>query len=148
MSFPINPNRGFVQGFVSGPEQAKPAQSRIVVLRAVSKANYLTFKGRKVHAAGFVDDTEHYGKGASDLASILRELSLGSLATGIGFSWPKFTAFASDWDKAVLTIGDPFTPSGIRASGWDIWNGGIVNAIIPRAQIDTIEKLIGKRSTI
>ena len=48
----------------------------------------------------------------------------------------------------MLTIGDPFTPSGIRASGWDIWNGGTVNAIILRAQIDTIEKLLRKRGTI
>ena len=94
---------------------------------------------------GFVDDTEHYGKGALDLASILRELSLGSIATGIGYAWPKFIAFASDWDKAVDVVGHPFTPSGIHASGWDIWNGGTLTAVVPRAQIDTIKKLIGKR---
>ena len=39
---PINPNRGFVQGSVSGPGQAKRAQSQILALRAVSKAHYLT----------------------------------------------------------------------------------------------------------
>ena len=76
---PIFPNRGFVQGSVSGPEQAKPAQSPILSIRAVSKAFYTTFRGRRVHAAGFVDDTEHYGSGAFDLAIIMRELSLGSI---------------------------------------------------------------------
>ena len=140
----ITPNMGFVQGSVSGSEQAKPAQSQILALRAVSKAFYLTSKGRKVHAAGFVDDTEHYGKGALDLASILRELSLGSIATGIGYAWPKFSAFASDWDKAVDVVGHPFTPSGIHASGWDIWKGGTLTAVVPRAKMDTIEKLFGK----
>ena len=108
-------------------------------------AFYLTYRGRKVHAAGFVDDTEHYGGGALELATILRELSLGSIATGIGFDWSKFTAFATDWDKAIDSVGYPFTPSGIHATGWDIWNGGIVNAVVPRAQLDTIEKLLGKR---
>ena len=80
---PVTPNRGFVQGSVSGPEQAKPAQSPILSLRAVSKACYRTFHGREVRAAGFVDDTEHYGNGAAALASIMRELSVGSVATGI-----------------------------------------------------------------
>ena len=88
--------QGFVQGSVFGPEQAKPAQSSILALRAVSKAFYIKFHGRKVHAAGFVDNTEHYGSGSSDLAIIMHELSLGSIATGIGFAWPKFTAFATD----------------------------------------------------
>ena len=58
--FLIVPNKGFVQGSVSGPEQAKPAQSLILSIRAVIKAFYTTFRGRKVHAAGFADDTEHY----------------------------------------------------------------------------------------
>ena len=48
---PITPNRGFIQSSVSGSEQAKPAQSPILALRAVSKVFYLTYKGRKVHAA-------------------------------------------------------------------------------------------------
>ena len=145
LSSPITPNRGFVQGSVSGSEQAKPAQSPILALRAVSKAFYITYRDRKVHAAGFVDDTEHYGGGARDLASILRELSLGSIATGIGFAWPKFTAFASDWDKAVELVGHPFMPSGIHASGWTIWNRGILNAVVSKAYIDNIEKLTGKK---
>ena len=73
-----------------------------------------------MHAAGFVDDTEHYGGGAFDLAIIMRELSLGSIATRIGFAWLKFTAFATDWNDAIGTIGYPFSPAGIHASGWDI----------------------------
>ena len=145
---PITPNKGFVQGSVSGPEQAKPAQSPILALRAVSKACYRTVHGREVRAAGFVDDTEHYGDGAASVASIMRELSLGSIATGIGFAWSKFTAFVTDWDKAVRSIGHPFLPTGIHASGWDIWNGGVVHAVVPRAHLDTIEKLLGKRGTI
>ena len=99
----------FVEGSVSGAEQAKLAQSIILAVRAVSKAFYTTFRGRKVHAAGFVDDTEHYGSGAPDLAIIMRELSLGSVATGIGCAWPKFTAFATNWNKAVSAIGFPFS---------------------------------------
>ena len=63
LSTPIVPNRGFVQGSVSGPDQAKPAQSPILALRAVSKTFYRTYHGRGVRAAGFVDDTEHYGGG-------------------------------------------------------------------------------------
>ena len=145
---PITPNRWFVQASVSGPEQAKPAQSYILGLRAVSQACYRTFHGREVRAAGFVDDTEHCGTGAPALASIMRELSIGSIATGIGFALSKFAAFLTDWDKAVQSIGHPFLPTGIHVSGWDIWNGGVVHSVVPRAHLDTIEKLFGKRGTI
>ena len=41
---PIVPNMGFVKGSVSGPEQAKPAQSHILSIRAVSKAFYTRFR--------------------------------------------------------------------------------------------------------
>ena len=75
-----------VQGSVSGPEQAKPAQSPILGLRAASKACYLTSRGREVRAAGFVDDTQHYGSGGFHLCTIMGELSRGSIAIGIGFS--------------------------------------------------------------
>ena len=90
---------------MSGPEQAKPAQSPILSIRAVSKAFYITFRGRRVHAAGFVDDTEHYGSGSHDLAIIMRKLSLGSLAIGIGYAWPEATAFATGWNEAISFIG-------------------------------------------
>ena len=69
---PIIPNRGLVEGSVSGSEQAKPSQSRILSIRAVSNAFHTTFRLRKVHAAGFVDDTERYESGAHDLAIIMR----------------------------------------------------------------------------
>ena len=65
---------------------------------------------------GFVDDTEHYGSGARDRAIIMRELSLGSVATGIGYTWPKFTAFATDWNDAIDSIGPHFSPHGIQAT--------------------------------
>ena len=45
LSPPINPNRGFVYGFVFGPEQAKRAQSPILALRAASKAPLPYFQG-------------------------------------------------------------------------------------------------------
>ena len=75
----------------------------------------------------------------------MRTLSLVSIATGIGFAWPKFIAFATDWDEAISLIGPPFSHNGIQATGSDIWNGGTVNAVVPRAHVDTVEKLLGKR---
>ena len=71
---------------MSGPEQTKPAQSPILSIRAVSKAFYTTFHGRRIYAAGFVDDTAHYGKGINDILKIEEELGFGSIATGIGFA--------------------------------------------------------------
>lgn len=63
-------------------------------------------------------------------------------------TWPKFTAFATDWNDAISSIGLPFSPDGIQATGWNIWKGGIVSAVVPRAQADTISKLLGKRGSI
>ena len=80
------PDRGFVHGFRSAVEQSKLAQSLIINLRANSLAFYVTDGGIEVHAAGYVDDTEHYGKGINDLVIIMEELGLGSIATGIGFA--------------------------------------------------------------
>ena len=145
---PLVPTRGMVQGSVSGPEQAKPAQSPILALRAASKACYRTSRGREVRAAGFVDDTQHYGSGGSHLCTIMGELSRGSIATGIGFSWGKFTAYSSDWEDALLNIGFPFTAKGIYVSGWDIWNGQVMESFVPRSFADSLEKLLGKRGTI
>ena len=100
-------------------------------MRAISKAFYITFHGRRVHAAGFVDETEYYGSGSRDLATIMRELSLGSVATGITNTWPKFMAFATDWNKTISSTGPSFSPDGIHVVGWDIWKGGMVNAVVP-----------------
>ena len=145
---PLVPTRGMVQGSVSGPEQAKPAQSPILSLRASSNAYYLTNRGREVRAVGFVDDTQHYGSGGSHLCSIMDELSRGSIAIGIGFSWKTFTAYSSDWEDVLHTIGLPFTADGIYVSGWDIWNGQAMKSFVPRSLADTPEKLLGKRGTI
>ena len=145
---PVIPTTGFEQRSVSGPEQARPAQSPILALRASSKACYQTIHGREVRSAGFVDDTEHYGGGSSHLNLIMSELSCGSIATGIGYAWRKFTAYASDWDEAVPSIGLPFTPNGSHVSGWDIWKGCVIQSFVPRAYSDTVEKLLGKRGTI
>ena len=64
----VVPDTGYVQGSRGASEQSKPAQSPILNLRANSSACYITFGGIEVYAAGFVDDTEHYGKGINDLA--------------------------------------------------------------------------------
>ena len=82
----IIPDRGFLHGFRSAVEQSKLAQSLILNLRANSVAFYVTDGGIEVHAAGYVDDTNHYGKGINDLVIIMEELGLGSIATGIGFA--------------------------------------------------------------
>ena len=76
------------------------------------------------------------------------ELSRGSIATGIGFSWSKFTAYSSDWEDALRNIGFPFTAKGIYVSGWDIWNGQVMESFVPRSFADSLEKLLGKRGAI
>ena len=74
----------------------------------------------------------------------MRELSLGSIATGIGYAWPKFSAFAKDLNEAISLIGPPFSHNGIHATGLDIWNGGTFNAVVLRAHVHTVEQLFGK----
>ena len=59
---PITPNRGFVQGSVSGSEQAKPVESPILALRAVSKAFHFTYKGRKFMQRGLSTTRNTMGK--------------------------------------------------------------------------------------
>ena len=148
---PIVVNRGFPQGSVSGPEASKPAQEPILRMRRTSPAQYVTSAGRRVACAGYVDDAEHYGSGAADLPTIVAELGLGSVATGIGFAWPKFSAYASDWDDFLASpasLGSGMTVTDIAAEGWDIWRGGAAPGRIPRALSDTVEKLLGKRGSI
>ena len=49
----------------------------------------------------------------------MEELRLGSIATGIGFAWTKFIAFAADWDHDPNK--DPIVlPNGIEVVGWDM----------------------------
>ena len=139
--------RGVPQGSISGPELSKSGQEPILRVRESSPACYVTSAGRRVACAGYVDDAEHYGAGAADLLRIIQELGAGSMATGVGFAWTKFSAYASDWDEflgepGAATLG--LSDNSILATGWDIWHGGPVSARIPRSQATTVEKLLGK----
>ena len=99
----------------------------------------------KFYAAGYVDETEHYGKSIEDLIIKMKELNVGSHATGIGFSSAKFAAFSSNGDQAVLSLNTHVFSNGIQVTGWDICKGGTLKAILPRAYADTTETLFGKR---
>ena len=64
------------------------------------------------------------------------DLSLGGAATGIGFAWNEFSAYASDWSEHSETfkgIQDGMAKDGISVTGYNIWKGGTVNEIVPRA---------------
>ena len=100
-SQPLAVTRGVPQGAVSSPELSRTAQDPLLRLRACDGAAYTTSAGRSVPAAGYVDDIEHYGDGLRDLPAILHSLALGSSATGVGFAWSKFSAFATDWDETL-----------------------------------------------
>ena len=56
--------------------------------------------------------------GLRDLAVILSELGAGSVATGIGFSWRKFWAYASDWG-GVLPRLPPEVAAVVSTDGAD-----------------------------
>ena len=44
----------------------------------------------------------------------------GSEASGVGFAWSKFSAFASDWDSALPAIQDPrIHQNGATVTSWD-----------------------------
>ncbi|CAE7770376.1 unnamed protein product [Symbiodinium sp. CCMP2592] len=146
---PLTITRGLPQGSVSAPELSRAAQDPMLRLRENSPAAYHTHGGRRVAAAGFVDDTEHYGAGAADLPSILADLSLGSLGTGIGFAWTKCSAFATDWDQFVQHPGCPgMDARSIQGSGWDIWHGGLAQGVIARSLEHSEETLLGKTGTV
>ena len=142
--------RGAPQGSVSAPDLAKPAQEPILRLRETSTTRYVTSAGRAVASAGYVDDAEHYGSGAADLAVMVHELGVGSGACGIGFSWRKSSAYASDWDVTLASAvaGSSLRANGVIAEGWDIWHGGFTSALIARVQVESIEKLLGKRGAV
>ena len=80
---PVNPDRDYVEGLCSASELSMPAQASILCPRAASLAFSTTSHGRRVHSAGFVDDTENYGSGIRDLIDIMKELIFGSIAKGI-----------------------------------------------------------------
>ena len=117
-------------------------------LRANSPAFYVTFGGIPACAVGYVDDSEHYGKGIDDLVQIMEEIRLGSIATGIGLAWCKFIAFAADWNQNDQNKNPTVLPNGIEVLGWDTWKGGYIHATVSRAYADTTEPLLVKRGTI
>ena len=150
-SLPILVSRGLPQGSVSAPELSKAAQDPLLRLRERSDAAYTTSAGLKVGAAGYVDDTEHYADGARQLQLMTADLRLGSEGTGIGFCWPKCSAFATDWLPYMRHAAPPrreINEMGVLAGGWDIWHGGVAEATIPRAHEDTQETLLGKLGTL
>ena len=95
-----------------------------------------------------MDDIEHYGRGLGDLPPLLDSLSLGSRATGVGYAWSKFSAFASDWEAELPHLRDPrLRTDGALVTSWDIWSGGVKEFTLPRSAEDSIDKLLGKRGT-
>ena len=140
--------RGVPQGATSSPELSKPAQDPLLRLRESSTACYVSSAGRRVVLAGFVDDTEHYAQGVRQLHPLLKDLRAGSLLTGAGFAWDKFSVFCTDWDELIGTAeGDAIglTVDGVQAAGFDIWTGGVRDGIVPRLREEDVEKLLGKR---
>ena len=95
-----------------------------------------------------MDDAENYAQGARQLPILLQDSSKGSLLTGIGFAWDKFSAYASDWDEYAATPeGAGFAADAAPVSGFDIWSGGTREFSLPRARADSEEVLLGKRGT-
>ena len=130
----VQVQRGIMQGAVSSPELSRPAQDPILRLRESSSAAYVTSRGRRVATAGYSDDAEHYGRGVADIPDMVAELGLGSIHTGIGFAWDKFSAFATDWDASwsLLPPESGLTEDGVRVTSFDIWKGGHVTSVLRR----------------
>ncbi|CAE7257788.1 unnamed protein product, partial [Symbiodinium necroappetens] len=83
-----------------------------------------------------------------DLPGISETLTLGSASSGVGFSWKKCRAFASDWDERQEQAGPQVQLQGLQLRSWDIWSGGFKQVVIPRALPDEEEVLLGKRGTL
>lgn len=152
LTAPVSVTRGCPQGAVSSPALSRAAQDPVLRLRECSPAAYTTSAGRRVACTGYADDVEHYGNGLSDLPLILSELGAGSAATGIGFAWRKFWAFASDWDDALPHLSPlhpgVLSPDGASVTSWDIWSGGVLRASLPRVAGNKEERLLGKRGSV
>ena len=100
--------------------------------------------------AGFVDDSEHYAQGVWQLRHLLRDLHVGSMLTGVGYAWDKFSALCTDWEDMMGSLEGEnigLTMEGVPVSGFDIWTGGARNEFLPRAREGDTEKLLGKRGT-
>eukprot|EP00439_Symbiodinium_sp_Y106_P048881 s5598_g6.t1 len=135
-------------GAVSSPELSRAAQDPMLRLREKDGAAYTTSGGRRVAAAGYVDDIEHYGNGLRDLPAVLNTLALGSSATGVGFAWTKFSAFATDWESALPHVQDArLHEHGATVSSWNIWAGGVQQYTLPRSHAPDIAALLRKRGT-
>jgi len=93
----------------------------------------------------------HYGSGAAHLPPTLLDNSTGGNVGAIGYALDKCTAYATNWDTFAATeegaLAD-FTPTGLKAEGYDIWTGGTKTSEIPRITEHTSEKLLGKRGCI
>jgi hypothetical protein len=143
--------RGMPQGSVSGPEASKPAQEPVLRAREQSNACYTTSCGRRVFTVVYVDDGKHYGAGARHIPTILGELGAGGGVGGIGFAWPKCSAFASDWGSFCETrdgLSEGFSQRCVRARGFDIWSGEYKFGEIPRITAASITKSLGKRGSV
>ncbi|CAE7204856.1 unnamed protein product [Symbiodinium sp. CCMP2592] len=147
----VDYQRGVPQGTISSPELSKPAQEPILRMRELSPARFVTDHGIGVAVTAYADDAEHYAGGIRQLPQLLQELGKGSVLAAVGYAWPKFSAYASDWNSVLGTewaANHGITQDGIRATGYDIWTGGTVTTVLPRSHADSMEKLLGKRGTI
>ena len=78
-----------------------------------------------------MDDTEHYDAGAEHLPIIVRELGAGSLGTGIGYSWHKFSAYATDWGAYAASLVES-TLSAVAKDLQVLLNGTCVGSTLAR----------------
>ena len=142
------------------PEASKPAQEPILRLRQASPAQYVTHAGRRVACAGYVDDAEHYG--AARAPPTCRSLSRSSVSV----AWRPASGSPGRSSLRSRPTGTPSSPRPTRtvplgrlprracllpaSLPWvgDIWRGGTSPAQIPRAHVDSVEKLLGKRGPI
>ena len=53
-----------------------------------------------------------------------------------------------DFHDAATSPGTLILQDGIKVAGWNIWDGGATDAMVPKAYADSIEKLLGKRGCI
>ena len=95
---------------------------------------------------GYSDDAEHYGSGVRDVPAIVAELGHGSIHTGIGFAWGKFSAFATDWDQQWAHQDPAFglSAEGVSVTSYDIWQGGVVHTTLERTRPEAVEVRLGK----
>ena len=148
----VDYQRGVPQGTISSPGLSKPAQEPILRMRELSLARFVTDHGIGVAVTAYADDAEHYAGGIRQLPQLLRELGKGSVLAAVGCAWPKFSAYASDWNSVLGTewaANHGVTQESIHATGYEIWTGGgtISNKHDIAAQdlLDKLSHSCGKR---